>query len=396
MKITDVVTLLEYGAVGSKALGGANFKLLVDFYQGRKTAATLTLTFGDDVIKISDPEVDAIADYYNQLQDMSDKRDFVYNTMSRSDKFMALANRLNLNVTPVNMSSGQGGLFERKKEQPDLSRSGVKDPKLSLALRQAYAKYPSARSDIEAFIRNEIENQTATDQNFGTQNKTNARQDQTLDRLRDLSKKQGQQIASLDQENDELDNELNQLNREIDSMERQLRQAGNKEPVPRDRIKLPKADEPQATGSATAGQSRRSDQRQKRKQDKDQRDTTAKTTSKPAAQPSTYSQTSLGIKPPLQQQPTVAPVVPVADQPLPTTLPTTLDRGPRTPKITKDPNSNVTYMYGDEPVELPGDTDDVLPNISRSRPSAQADMFDQPKTGTMGEEVRRLKELAGL
>lgn len=391
MKITDVVTLLEYGAVGSKALGGANFKMLVDFYQGRKTAATLTLTFGDDVIKLSDPEVDALADHYNQLQDMSDKRDFVYNTMSRSDKFLALADRLNLNVTPVNMSAGQAGLFEReKKEQPDLSRSGVKDPKLSVALRQAYAKYPSARSDIEAFIRNEIENQTTTDQSFGAQNKTNARQDQTLDRLRDLSKKQSQQIANLDQENDSLDNELNQLNREIDGMERQLRQGGNKEPVSRSKVDLPKADK-EPSAFAGSGQTRRSDSREKREKDKDQRNTEI---NKPA-NTNTYAPPTIGIKPPVEpaakSQPAATQTAPMRDQPLPTTV----DRGPRAPKVTKDPNSNVTYMYN-EPVELPAGGDDVLPTINRARADRQADMFDQPRTGTMGETVRRLKELAGL
>lgn len=381
MKITDVVTLTEYGPVGSKALGGANFKMLVDFYQGRKTAATLTLTFGDDVIKLSDPEVDALADHYNTLPDLSAKRDFVYSTMSRLDKLMALANKLNLQVTPVNLSSGQGGLFEREKEQPDLSRSGVKDPKLSVALRQAYAKYPSARSDIEAFIRNEIENQTATDQSFGVQNKTNARQDQALDRLRDLSKRQSQQIANLDQENDNLDDELNQLNREIDSMERQLRKSGTAEPESKEKVKLPKADTAPVPSTATG--TRRSSNRQQRDQNKAQRTKTAAPYA-PASPKAKYSfaPTTINAKP-----------TPVVDQPLPSKL----DRRPKPePSVTQDPDSNVTYMYG-KPVELPDKQPaiDVLPNISR-RASDQEDLFDPKRTGTLGEAVRRLRELAGL
>lgn len=381
MKITDVVPLLEYGAIGSKALGGANFKMLVDFYQGRKTAATLTLTFGDDVIKLGDLEVDALADHYNKLEDMSDKRDFVYSTMSRLDKFMALANRLNLHITPVSMSGGQAGLFERRKEQPDLSRSGVKDPKLSVALRQAYAKYPSARSDIEAFIRNEIENQTATDQNFSSQSKTNARQDQTLDRLRDVSKKQSQQIANLDQENDDLDNELNQLNREIDSFERQLGQVGSKEPAVKRQITLPKSDTA-PMGAAAPAQTRRADNRQQREKDKGQRNTdkvTKSSFSSSQTMPSySFSPTAITDKP----QST-------ADSPLPTKV----DRPSRsTPNISRDPDSNVTYMYG-KPVELPSKStvDDPPTSITR-----QKDMFEPPRTGTLGEAMSRLKHLAGL
>ena len=444
MKITDVVTLLEYGAVGSKALGGANFKMLVDFYQGRKTAATLTLTFGDDVIKLSDPEVDALADHYNQLQDMSDKRDFVYNTMSRSDKFLALADRLNLNVTPVNMSAGQAGLFEReKKEQPDLSRSGVKDPTLSVALRQAYAKYPQAQSDIEALIMYDMDVQKNTGQELQAQAKINQRQDDIDVQMRDVNRQQSKKIGSLDDENDALSAELDKLSRELDAMNRQT---GVEPERKKDSDSSEKSDtgtDTRSYGGGTVGSTARAEKSQQRAADAEKRkpdpeparlkpgSTTFKPlgTTVPMVKPTPAPMPTIdvidrpGTSPAMGQmaqqltnppvaEPLTNPPVPQPDTELPAKFgePTEPDVDqsqadlfgePTQPKADSPIPTKLSAVDAEEEPPLPANVSD-LDQARRTRDQLQQATAQQKRdairTGTYNEsqELRRMRELAGL
>lgn len=239
MKIIDITDLktdpeayLEaYGSAGSRAMGGGNFADLANFYRGRKRTQNLKLDFGNNhMVELTDADVDALVKYYNDLEAMDDKRDFVYGIMARYDKFSALAK--NLGITPiepkmaVDTGEPQLGLFERdsKKKSDTLDKETIRDPKLAVAMRQAFSRYPTAASPIEAFIRQEIENQAKTDNNFSQQDKTNDRQDKVIDRLRDTARRQSQQLADLDNENDNLDNVVDNLNREISNLERQLGQ----------------------------------------------------------------------------------------------------------------------------------------------------------------------------
>lgn len=392
MKITDVV-LKEYGygAPGSRALGNGNFGSFVDFYRGRKTSPVLRLDFGNnDTVELSDIEVDALADYYNSLPDMNAKREFVYGAMARLDKFLSLTNKLNLNVAASTPT--QPGLFERRQDVDSLDRSSAKDPKLAVALRQAYAKYPSARSDIEAFIRQEIENQTSTDQNFSSQNKTNDRQDQTIDQLRNLSRRQSQQISSLDQENDHLDDELTQLNREINDMERQLHRSADSKDTSKktdaSKSSSKDSDSSPVLGLGPNGQDRRADSKKDRAKSKEKRQDDKFEPSKTTFSPSKYSLSTPSVTPTPAPKAVAAPAAPAPD----TEVPTTLGREPRVPRPETQPGTNVTHMYG-IPAELPAD--ELPASLTR-------DLFDpenepnQKRTGTLGEAVRRLRELAGL
>lgn len=377
MKITELA-LQEYGPVGSRAMGAGNFGDLVNFFQGPRRSANLVLDFGNGntaVLTLAD--VDAVADFYNTLPDMQAKHDFVYGVMARYDRFIAMARKLNLSM-PALKSPNQPDLFERKKKsQSDLDRSSVRDPKLAVALRQAYSRYPSAASDIEAFIRQELEATADAERNFGVQNKTNARQDQTIDQLRDLARRQSQRITALDKENDELDDELNRISKEIATMDKQV--AGEKPDEP---AKAPEPSKSQAAaGPAPGVEAPTTTGVDKRRANKEKRQT--QPAAKPAA-PSLKYKTTL---------PSVQPKVPSTPAQAPAPVPQTIGRDqPDQGELDLEPQAksdNVTYMFG-EPVELPGDQ-----SQTGSLP-AQLTRSVAPRTGTMGENLSRLKHLAGL
>ena len=236
MKITDVIDLFEaelaFGASGSKAMGTANFGLLSRYYTrpSQRMQPTLTLNFGsDNVVKLTGDDVEAIAKYYDNLPADADRYDFVYDTMSRADKFNALLTRLGRREPPApplapipTANQTAMDLSERdQKTEPDLSRGGVRSAALSTALRQAYAKYPQARSDIEALLMHDMDTQKDTSQELKSQSRTNQRQDDIDIQLRDVNRKQSNKISNLDQENDNLSAELDKLSRELDAMHRQ-------------------------------------------------------------------------------------------------------------------------------------------------------------------------------
>lgn len=236
MKITDVIELFEaelaFGAPGSRAMGSANFGLLSRYYTrpSQRMQPTLTLNFGsDNTVQLTGADVEAIAKYYDTLPADADRYDFVYDTMSRADKFNALLARLGLRQPPAppaapiptaNQTAMDLNEVDAKKE-PDLSRGGVRSAGLSTALRQAYAKYPQANSDIEALLMHDMDTQKDTSAELKSQARTNQRQDDIDAQLRDVARKQSNKIGSLDDENDALSAELDKLSRELDAMHAQ-------------------------------------------------------------------------------------------------------------------------------------------------------------------------------
>lgn len=238
MKITDVIDLFEaelaFGAPGSKAMGSANFGLLSRYYTrpSQRMQPTLTLNFGsDNTVKLTGDDVEAIAKYYDTLPADVDRYDFVYDTMSRADKFNALLARLGRRQPPApplapipTRNQTAMDLSERevnKNSNTDLDRGSVRSAALSTALRQAYAKYPQAQSDIEALVMNDLDVQKNTGQELKLQDRTNQRQDDIDAQLRDVTRKQSNKISGLDDENDALSAELDKLSRELDAMHAQ-------------------------------------------------------------------------------------------------------------------------------------------------------------------------------
>lgn len=112
--------------------------------------------------------------------------------------------------------------IQKKKTNSPLDRKDVKSVSLNNALRQAYAKYPQANSDIEALALSDLNYQKDTNQDLSTQNKTNQRQDSVDNQLKTVARQQSSKISDLDQENDKLSAELDQLNQEINAMSQQV------------------------------------------------------------------------------------------------------------------------------------------------------------------------------
>ena len=222
MKINDVVTLMEFGfgPPGSRAMGTGNFALLHRAYVNKRPrlSRNLQLDFGNNqMIELDDDDIEAVANHYDALPTDQDRYDFVYNVMSRGDKFEALLKKLGRRTG----TAQQPNLLEqdpKKNSDPDLSRSGVRSAALNTALRQAYAKYPQAQSDMEALLMYDMDVQKNTGQELKSQDQTNQRQDDVDIQLRNVNRKQSDKISSLDDENDALSAELDKLSRELDAM----------------------------------------------------------------------------------------------------------------------------------------------------------------------------------
>ena len=459
MKITDVVELVEaaaYGAPGSRAMGTANFALLSRHYTkpSNRTSANLVLDFGGGrQVELSDTDVDAIAKYYDTLPTDADRYDFVYDTMSRDDKFNALLNRLGVRKPPAppipTSSQTAMDLSERDVKQnssSNLDRGSVRSAALSTALRQAYAKYPQARSDMEALVMHDMDVQKNTGQELQSQNKINQRQDDVDIQLRDVNRQQSKKISILDQENDDLSAELDRLSQELDAMHRQI----DTEPERKkdsDLSKKPDTD----TGSRDYGVNVQSTARAEKSQ---QRATGAKKR-KPAPEPARLKPGTVkpSKTPPVNIGATPAMAMPVVKPPMPTidvidepgtsaaigqmakslsdpakspalgqvaqsltkppaiepilnpdqALPTRLSQTDTDNELDPDFDADSAYTDARNSEDRPNNVFQFPDRLSRTNkePGAvnQPDLFDNPpRTGTYNEsqELRRMRELAGL
>jgi hypothetical protein len=125
-------------------------------------------------------------------------------------------------------SAGQ----KKNSQEPDLSGSTARDPIVARELRKIRGRQPGAASDIEALVRDEIDQQARTEQQL-------AQQETEIDR-------QQQQLTQLVQANQTQSSEINSQGSEIDNLYKQLQQAmstAQAQPAPEPKSK-PKA-EPQ-------------------------------------------------------------------------------------------------------------------------------------------------------
>jgi hypothetical protein len=456
MKITDVVELVEaaaYGAPGSRAMGTANFALLSRHYTkpSNRTSANLVLDFGGGrQVELSDTDVDAIAKYYDTLPTDADRYDFVYDTMSRDDKFTALLTRLGVRKPPAppipTSSQTAMDLSERDVKQnsnSNLDRGSVRSAALSTALRQAYAKYPQAQSDMEALVMHDMDVQKNTGQELQSQNKINRRQDDVDIQLRDVNRQQSKKIGSLDDENDALSDELDKLSRELDAMNRQT---GTEPERKKDSDTAKKSDtdtDTRSYGSGTVGSTGRAEKSQQRAADAEKR--------KPEPEPARLKPGSATFKPlgatvpMVKPAPAPMPTIDVIDKPTTSTamgqmaqslsnpskspamgqmaqslekppaiepilnpdqaLPTRLGQTQTDTSNELDPDFDADAAYADarNSEDQPDNVFQFPDRLSRTNKEPgdvnQPDLFDTPpRTGTYNEsqELRRMRELAGL
>jgi hypothetical protein len=460
MKINDVVELVEaaaYGAPGSRAMGTANFALLSRHYTkpSNRTSANLVLDFGGGrQVELSDSDVDAIAKYYDTLPTDADRYDFVYDTMSRDDKFNALLNRLGVRKPPAppipTSSQTAMDLSERDVKQnssSNLDRGSVRSAALSTALRQAYAKYPQAQSDMEALVMHDMDVQKNTGQELKSQDRTNQRQDDIDIQLRDVNRQQNKKISTLDQENDDLTAELDRLSQELDAMHGQT---GTEPERKKDSDTARKSDTDTNTrsyGSGTVGSVTRAEKSQQRAADAEKRkDEPEPARLKPGSiKPSKTPPVNIGATPAMAM-PVVKPPVPtidVIDEPGTSAaigqmakslsdpakspalgqvaqsltkppaiepilnpdqaLPTRLGQTATDNELDPDSDADSAYTDASNSEDRPDNVFQFPDRLSRTNKEPgdvnQPDLFDNPpRTGTYNEsqELRRMRELAGL
>lgn len=356
---------LGYGPPGSRAMGTGNFALLHRAYVNKRPrlSKNLQLNFGDNhSIELDDADIEAVAKYYDALPADQDRYEFVYNVMSRGDKFDALLQKLGRKTKTPQQQQQQLDLLERDVKQnssSNLDRGSVRSAALNTALRLAYAKYPQAQSDVEALIMQDLDVQKNTSQELQSQTKINQRQDDIDVQLRDVARKQSNKIGNLDDENDALSAELDRLSRELDAMHVQT----GSEPERRkdsdsDTVKKSDSD----TGPSNYGMNVSSDVRAEKSQ---QRSTDAeKRKSEPEAPPSQQNLAS-----------TVPPYIP---PPRPTI--NVIDR--------PDPSAAMNQI-AQQPTTTPAPSQDIpLPTSLKSEPGGpevdpnQPDLFGEPEDDT--------------
>ena len=343
--MTESDNLTEYGAPGSRALGTANFALLHRAYVNKRPrlSRNLRLEFGpNQAVDLDDDDIEAIAGYYDTLPADQDRYNFVYDIMSRGDKFTALLRKL----------GRRGELLEqdsKKKSNSPLDRKDVKSATLNTALRQAYAKYPQANSDIEALALHDLNYQQNTSQDLSTQAKTNQRQDSVDNQLKDLARKQSFKISDLDQENDELSAELDKLNQEINTMSQQV---GT---TPKDSDKP--SDKPSVINLNVAGRGEKSQQRQADVKQRDMQKSEPAVTTSPA-----MGQVAQSLANP------PAPTIDVIDTPA-VALPTKMGAAPAVPDSDSGEQLN---MFGPEPEAVPAKSVNTVSEPPAEVPSTMA------------------------
>ena len=297
-----------FGPPGSRAMGTGNFALLHRAYVNKRPrlSRNLQLDFGNNqVIELDDADIEAVANHYDTLPTDQDRYAFVYDVMSRGDKFSSLLQKLGRRTgTPQ-----QPNLLERdskKNPSTELDRSSVRSAGLSTALRQAYAKYPQAQSDIEALVMHDMDVQKNTGQELQAQAKINQRQDDIDVQMRDVNRQQSKKIGSLDDENDALSAELDKLSRELDAMNRQT---GAEPERKKDSDSSEKSDTDTDTriySGGTVGSTARAEKTQQRAADAEKR--------KPEPEPARLKPGSATFKP----LGTTVPMVKPAPAPMPT------------------------------------------------------------------------------
>jgi hypothetical protein len=366
MKINDVVTLLEFGPFGppgSRAMGTGNFALLHRAYVNKRPrlSRNLQLDFGNNqVVELDDADIEAVANHYDTLPTDQDRYAFVYDVMSRGDKFNSLLQKLGRRTgTPQ-----QPNLLERdskKNPSTDLDRSSVRSAGLSTALRQAYAKYPQAQSDIEALVMHDMDVQKNTGQELQAQAKINQRQDDIDVQMRDVNRQQSKKIGSLDDENDALSAELDKLSRELDAMNRQT---GVEPERKKDSDSSEKSDtgtDARSYGGGTVGSTARAEKSQQRAADAEKR--------KPDPEPARLKPGSATFKP----LGTTVPMVKPAPAPMPTI--DVIDRPGTSPAVGQMAQQLTNPPVAQPDTELPAKFGEPAePDVDQG----QADLFGEP------------------
>jgi hypothetical protein len=206
-----------FGPLGSKALMNGN---LATFMKARQARTPVTLDIGGEQFRLTPAIMDAMAKKYNDDKAAADS-----NPTDKDVKLIAINNYrafgypdimrkfIDSIATPeATPPAGDPGeqlpMFEKNQQlqkkksnnKPELNSSSVRDTKLSRALTKARGAYPTASSDIEALVRQELDTGERVKQDVGSIQTTNTAQDQTLTQLQKVNQQQTAQIAGLEKQ----------------------------------------------------------------------------------------------------------------------------------------------------------------------------------------------------
>jgi hypothetical protein len=190
-----------------------NFRKPVE-YENRKQYGTVNLANFIKAYELSQPVqfdfpgaksykltaqwVDLLGDYYNTLETNADKAQLVYGTLTDYNKTIRLLNDL-----------AQSKLFEKKSSAIDDTE--FKSTKLDRLKTQARAKYPAAKSDMEALVADFVNDQEADQQELEKVKSINVKQDELLKQINAINQAQDQEIDSIEDENSSLQKNLDQI-----------------------------------------------------------------------------------------------------------------------------------------------------------------------------------------
>ena len=238
------------GATNQRAIGNANMALLMKANAVPNNYPVVNLMFGGDATeKLDKNQIEIISDYYDGLADDNQRNHFIYNILSNRDQVIALMSKLGapISVQKELPLQGELPLSEKKKfkDQPDLTAGTASDVKVARELQKLRAKYPGAKSDLEALARSEIDTSERSTQQLDAIRGANEKQDALLKQLVALDREQGQEINNLDQENTSLEKQLAHVQATNDRLQQTLAQmTGTK--------KSSREPEPSSKDSATA------------------------------------------------------------------------------------------------------------------------------------------------
>jgi hypothetical protein len=218
---------------GPRAYGVANFQRIVKANMGNLPTVTLEFAKPQDNIKLDKKGIDLISDYYDSLEDDTQKNYFIYRVLPSADETSTVLKRIGWQAQvqqslPGISTQGELPLQEKKKFSNDEPIKSA-DVKVDRELQKLRAQYPAAGSDLEAVARAEIDGAERSQRQLTAIRGANEKQDALLKQLVSLDQDQGREIDTLDKENDTLEKRLAQVQATNDQLQQTVNTiAGNK------------------------------------------------------------------------------------------------------------------------------------------------------------------------
>ena len=189
-----------FGAEGSKKLGTINTELISRAW--KENRPNVVLTFGKSgEYRLDRGMIRYLLGYYKALPDDNSKWYFIYETMSRLEKLVALLEKANLPNSGIPTPGQQElDLTEKKRPKDDLSSAGARDADVQRALQKARAATPTASSDIGALVKQDLQTQEKTQQKLADIEADNQRQMDMLKKADSVNNDQQRAIRSLERQ----------------------------------------------------------------------------------------------------------------------------------------------------------------------------------------------------